>query len=170
MPTPRPAESRALVADGFQVHAAAVIRQADHDLGAFAMQFENDAARLGLAGCDPVAGFFDAVHDSVAKHVLEGGQHPFQNLTIELARSALHGQVGTLAGVIRRLANDTRKALNVALERHHARTHQTVLQLGDRPRLLLQQVLRFLAQVLEKLLDATHVVGGFRQRARELLD
>src|SRR4030081_338493 len=38
-------ESRALVADGFQVHAASVIRQADHDLGAFAMQFEDDPSR-----------------------------------------------------------------------------------------------------------------------------
>ncbi len=32
----------------------------------------------------------------------------------------------------------------MALERHHAGAHQAILQLGDRTRLLLQQVLRLL--------------------------
>jgi hypothetical protein len=38
----------------------------------------------------------------------------------------------------------------VALERHHARAHQAVLQFGDDARLLQQQVLRFARQVLEQ--------------------
>jgi hypothetical protein len=62
------------------------------------------------------------------------------------------------------------RPLHVALERDHARAHQAVLQLGDGARLLGQQVLRVLGQRLEQLLDAADVVGGFGQRARELLD
>jgi hypothetical protein len=58
----------------------------------------------------------------------------------------------------------------VALEGHHARAHQTVLQLGDGARLLLQQVLRVLGEILEQLLDARDVVGGLGERARVLLD
>ena len=55
----------------------------------------------------------------------------------------------------RGLAHDAREALHVALERHHARAHQAVLQLGDDARLLHQQVLRVLArQVLEQPLHA----------------
>ena len=79
-------------------------------------------------------------------------------------------QLGLLVGVGRGLAHDAREALHVALERHHARAHEAVLQLGDRARLLRQQVLRVLGERLEQLLDAADVVGGLRQRARELLD
>ena len=62
------------------------------------------------------------------------------------------------------------EALHVALERHHARAHEAVLQFGDDARLLQQQVLRFARQVLEQLLDAADVAGGLGERARELLD
>ena len=63
----------------------------------------------------------------------------------------------------------------MALERDHAGPHEAVLQLGDSARLLLQQSLRVLRQVLEKrlLLDAparaTIIVpaGGLGQGAEE---
>ena len=79
-------------------------------------------------------------------------------------------ELGLLVRVGGGLAHDARQALHVALERHHARAHEAVLQLGDGARLLREQVLRVLGEVLEQSLDAAHVVGGFRERARELLD
>ncbi len=58
----------------------------------------------------------------------------------------------------------------MTLERNHARAHEAVLQLGDRARLLLQEVLRVLRERVEQALNRLHVVRGFGERARELLD
>ena len=58
----------------------------------------------------------------------------------------------------------------MALERNHARAHEAVLQFGDRAGLLLQEVLRVARKGFEQALDARHVVRGFGERARELLD
>ena len=124
----------------------------------------------GLPRLHALVGLLDAVHDGVAQHVLERRQHALEHLAVELAGGALDAELGALAGVGGGLAHDARQALHVALERHHARAHQAVLQLGDGARLLLQQVLRVLGEVLEQPLDAGHVVGGLGERARELLD
>ena len=164
------AERERLVADGLQVHAGAVIGQAHHDLGALAVQLEQDLPGLGLAALHALLGRLDAVHHGVAQHVLERRQHALEHLAVEFAGGALDDELGALAGVGGGLAHDARQALHVALEGHHARAHQAVLQLGDGARLLLQQVLRVLGEVLEQRLDARHVVGGLGQRARELLD
>src|SRR5438270_12796307 len=101
--------------------------------------FRSNAPRLGLAAPHALLGFLDAVHHGVAQHVLERRKHPLEHLAVELARGALDGELGALAGVGGRLAHDPREALHVALERHHARAHEPVLQLGDGARLLLQQ-------------------------------
>ena len=163
-------KSRALVADGLEVHACAVVDEADHDFRAFAMQLEDDLARFRFAGSGTRNRLFDAVYDGVAEHVLERRQHALQHLTVEFAGGALHYQLGFLACVGRGLANDTRQTLNVTLERNHAGTHEAVLQLGDRAGLLLQEVLGFFAQVFEQLLNAADVVRRFSERAGELLD
>jgi hypothetical protein len=110
------------------------------------------------------------MRDGVAQHVFEGRQHAFEHLAVELARGALDHELGLLARVQRGLPHDARKTLHVALERHHARAHQAVLQLGDGAPLLLQQVLRIARQRFQQLLDARDVIGRLRQRARELLD
>ena len=99
-----------------------------------------------LPRASALLGFLDAVHDGVAQHVLEGRQHALEHLAVELAGGALDDELGALAGVGGRLAHDARQALHVALERHHARAHEAVLQFGDGARLLLQQVLRVLAR------------------------
>src|SRR5207302_1508849 len=83
---------------------------------------------------------------------------------------ALDGELGALAGVGGRLAHDPREALHVALERHHARAHEPVLQLGDGARLLLQQGLGFFREALQQLLDARNVVGRLGEGPRVLLD
>ena len=82
----------------------------------------------------------------------------------------LDDEFSALAGVGGGLANDARQPLHMALEGHHARAHQAILQFGDGPRLLLQQVLRFLNQAFQQLLNAGHVAGGLRESPRELLD
>src|SRR5262249_16064060 len=110
------------------------------------------------------------VYDRVAQHMLERRQHALQDLAIELARGALHYQVSTLAGIVRGLANDTRETLDMALEGHHACTPQAVLQLGDGTSLLLQQILGFLAEILEELLNAADVVGRFGERPGVMLN
>ena len=78
-------------------------------------------------------------------------------------------EFGALAGVVGGLAHQAGQALHVALERHHARAHQAVLQFGDDARLLRQQVLRLARQGFEQPLNARDVAGGLGQRARKLL-
>jgi len=58
------------------------------------------------------------------------------------------------------------RRLHVALKGHHARAHQTVLQLRDRAGLLGEKILCFLGQRLQELLDARDIARGLGQRAR----
>ncbi len=59
---------------------------------------------------------------------------------------------------------------DVPLERHHARLHEAGLQIGSDARLLRQQRVRLVREAVQQLVDAGDVVGGFRQRARQLLN
>ena len=125
---------------------------------------------LVLAALLAVLGRLDAVRDGIAQHVLERRHHALEHLAIEFAGGALDLQLGLLVRVGGGLAHDAREALHVALERNHARAHEAVLQFGDGARLLGQQVLRVLGEVLEQLLNAADVVRRFGEAARELLD
>jgi hypothetical protein len=164
------AERDALGADRGDVHAGAVVLDLDDDLRPSRRSSIWMRPVSALPRATRSAGSLDAVHDGIAQHVLERRQHALEHLAVELARGALDDELGLLAGIRSRLAHDALQALRVALERHHARAHQPVLQLGDRARLLLQQVLGVLRQALEQLLDAGDVAGGLGERARELLD
>ena len=106
----------------------------------------------------------------VAQHVLERRQHALEHLPVELPGRALDLELHFPARFLRRLPDQPPEPLHVALERHHPRTHQAVLQLGDHAALLLQQVLPFPVQVAEQSLDARDVAGRLRERPRELLD
>ena len=134
------------------------------------MQADLDRAALRLAARDALLRRLDAVHDRVAQHVLERRQHALEHLAIELAGRADDDQLGLLVRVGRDLAHQAAQALHVTLERHHARTHQAVLQFRDDARLLQQQVLRFARQILEQAFDAADVADRFGERARQLLD
>ena len=158
-----------LLADQFDVDAAAVVGHHDHDLRAVARQADRNAPDVRFAQRGAALGRLDAVHDRIAQHVLERRDHALEHLAVELRRGALHHEFGALAGVVRGLAHEARQTLHMALERHHARAHQAVLQLGDDARLLRQQILRLARQRLEQALNARDVAGGFGQRARELL-
>ncbi len=164
------AERLTFVADRLQIHAAAVIGETHHDLGALPMQLQQDPAGVGFAALHALFGLLDAVHDGVAQHVFERRQHALEHLPVKFPGGTLDGELGTLAGVGGRLAHDACEALHVALEGHHARAHETVLQFGNRACLLLQQGLGVLGEVRQQLLDARHVVGGLGERARVLLD
>src|SRR3984893_13214324 len=88
-----------LLADRAEIHADAVVGEAHHDLGAFAMQLEENVSGVGLAGPHALLGFFDAVHHRVAQHVLERRQHALEHLPVEFAGGALDGELGALAGL-----------------------------------------------------------------------
>ena len=109
------------------------------------------------------------MHDGIAQHVLQRRNHPLQHLPIEFRGGALHRKLRPFAGIVRRLPHQSRQALHVALEGHHARAHQTVLQLGDDPRLLRQQALRLARQSLQQSLNTGDVARSLGKRARELL-
>ena len=100
-------EGRAFVANGLEVHAGAVINQADHDFRAFAVQLEDDLACFRFTSSGTRNRLFDAVHDRVTEHVLERRQHALQHLTVEFAGGALHYQFGFLARIRCGLANDS---------------------------------------------------------------
>ena len=160
-------ERDGLFADQLDVDAAAIVGDHDHHFRAVALQADGDAADIRLAQRGAPLGRLDAVHHGIAQHVLERRHHALQHLPIEFRRRALHHQLGALAGVVGRLAHQPRQSLHVALERHHARAHQAVLQFGDDARLLRQQVLRLAGQRLQQALDAGDVARGLRPaRAR----
>ena len=153
-----------------EVHARAVVADVDDDFRAFALQVQVDLAGRGLAARRALVRRLDAVHHRVAQQVLERRQHALEHLPVQFAGGAFDDQLGALVGIGGGLAHDARQPLHVALERHHAGAHQSVLQLGDRARLQLQLILGVAHQALEQLLEAGHVVGRFGQRARVLLD
>ncbi len=158
-----------LLANQFDVDAGAVIRNHDNDFRAVALQTDGDSADLGLAKGSASIRAFDAVHHGIAQHVLQRRNHALQHLPIELRGGALHDQFRALGGVVSRLTHEPRQSLHVALKGNHARAHQAVLQFGDHPRLLSQQILRLARQGLEQTLNTRNVARGFGQGARELL-
>ena len=185
------AERDAFVADRAQIHAAAIVREPHQHFGALAPQFEFDAADFRFAARHALLRGLDAVHDGVAQHVFERRQHALEDLPVELSGCALHDELGALAAIGCRLPHDAGEALretglenfnidliaglpgealHMALERHHARAHQAVLQLRDRARLLGQKIGRILRQGLKELLDARDIARRLGECARELLD
>ena len=153
-----------------EVDARAVVGDRDDDFRALALQRHVDHAGLVLAGRDARRRQLDAVDDGVAQHVLERREHALEHLAVEFAGRAVDADLDLLAGLGRGLARDARQALDVALERDHARAHQPALQLGDDAPLLRQQVLHLARLGREQALHARDVRRGLRERARVLLD
>ena len=165
----QPERDRA-VAHELEIHARAVVGDGDDDFRALALQRDVDDAGLVLAAGDAGRRQFDAVDDGVADHVLEGRQHPLQHLAVELARGAVDADLHLLAGFGRGLARDAREALNLALERDHARAHEPALQFGNDAALLREQVLDLARLGREQALHARDVRRRLAERARILLD
>ena len=71
--------------------------------------------------------------------MFERRDHAIEDIAVQFAVGALQGQVHLLAGIHSGLADHAAQARHQAIERHHARAHQAILQLGADARLLLQQ-------------------------------
>ena len=70
------------------------------------------------------------MYDGVSEHVLERRQHLVEHLPIQFARCSLDGEFAALFGLFGDLPDEPRKPRHMAVERHHACSHQAVLQLG----------------------------------------
>ena len=99
----------------------------------------------GLPALLALGGRLDAVRDRVAEHVLERRQHALEHLPVDLAGLALDDELGVLAGVGRRLADDAREPLRHAVGTAPCASHQAVLQLGVTRACCVQQGLRLVA-------------------------
>ena len=162
-------ERNRLLADQLHVDSMAVVRDHDDHLRTIPCQADGNAADVRLAERKAALGRLDAVDHGIAQHVLERRHHALEHLPVEFGRRTLHHQLGPLAGVVCRLTHQTRQALHMPLERHHACTHQAVLQFGDHAGLLRQQVLRLPGQRFQQTLDARDVPGGLGKRPGERL-
>ncbi|KAG1316729.1 hypothetical protein G6F62_013317 [Rhizopus arrhizus] len=146
MPTPRPASwltwsavqapVDGAAADRFAVQAGAVVGHFQHDFRTFAVQADGDLALLRLAGGAALFRCFQAMGHGVAQHVLQRRDHAVQDVAVQFAVGAFQGQVNLLAGVQARLADHPAQARHQAIERHHARAHQAILQFRTDARLL----------------------------------
>ena len=118
----------------------------------------------------PHRGLLDAVRDRVAQQVLERRQHRLEHLPVDLVALAVDDELRLLAGVGARLTHDALQARHVPVERHHARLHEAVLQIGSHARLLRQQRVGLVREAVQQLVDARDVVRRLRERARQLLN
>jgi hypothetical protein len=142
-------QGQRLFSNQTHIDAGAVIRNDDHDFRAVAFQADGNPSDIRFAERRAAIWRFDAVDHRVAQHVLEGRHHALQHLAVQFSGSALHHQLCPFGGVIGSLAHQPGEPLHMALERHHARAHQRVLQFRDDARLLRQQILSLAGQCLE---------------------
>ncbi len=122
------------------------------------MQANRDPAHRRLVDTLALLRWLDAMDNRIAQHVFERWQHLVENLPIEFTRRALHSEFGTLVRLFRDLPHEARQARHVPLERHHARAHQAVLQLGGHARLLHEQALGLRRQRPQQVLEAGQIV------------
>ena len=126
-------------AHGFQRHSRAIVVHVEYYVAAFIGQFQADQPLLRLAAGMAHVGRFQAMVDGIAQHMLQGRNHAFQNVAIDLGFGIDHAEFNLLAQLAGNLAHHPFEARQYALERHHARAHQALLQLRVHPRLFLQQ-------------------------------
>jgi len=103
------------------------------------VQADGDFALFRLAGGATLFRRFQAVGHGVAQHVFQRRDHAVEDVAVQFAVGTFQGQVDLLAGIHAGLADHAAQARHQAIERHHARAHQAILQLGADARLLLQQ-------------------------------
>ena len=106
-------------------------------------------------------GVLNAVYNCIAQHVLERRQHLIKDLSVEFAGGAFDGQLGALAGILCRLSNKSRQTRNMALKRHHACAHESILQLCSYAGLLDEQAFGLGCDRFEQVLEADEIAGRF---------
>jgi len=160
----------ALLADALQVQAAAVVAEFDTDFVTFLRERHDDGADGVLAHVGAHLRCLDAVRDAVAQQVLEGTGHAVEDAAVDFDRAADDVQPHLLAGFLGRLPNHTVEAIGQALELHHARAQQVVLQVAGEPRLGGQFVFGALQRALQGALHGGHVVHRLGHHARDFLE
>ena len=68
--------------------------------------------------------------DSIAQQVFQRCGHALQHVAIQFAVRTIQLQLDLLAGIGSGLSQHATQAWHQPIERHHARTHQAILQLG----------------------------------------
>ena len=159
-----------LAAYRVHIETGTVVSHVNDHLRTFAMQPNRQLSCRGLAVALANIRLLDPMHHGIPEHVLERRQHLVEYLPVQLTRSTFDRQLSPFAFFIRHLPDKPCETRHVALERHHTRAHQAVLQLGGYPGLLHEEAFRLCRYRLQQILDAIEVVGRFRQCARELLN
>ncbi len=154
-----------LAANRLDVESRTIIGDIDHHLRTFTMQPHRDAARCGFSCGLPFVRCLEAVNDGIAEHVFERRQHLFQYLAVEFAGCPFDSEFSSLSDFQGRLTHEPRQPRHVPLERHHARTHQTILQFCGDACLLYQQRFSIGGYRLQQVLEAAHVARRFCKRS-----
>ena len=101
--------------------------------------------------------------------MLERPDELLQHRAVELGLCAADLEVGALAELARRSAQDPVQALGQAAERHRANREQLLLHVARKPALRTQRGVGDVEVLEERLLDGRDVVDALAQRTRELL-
>src|SRR5690606_32093003 len=152
-----------------QVDATAIVSQAQHDVATFAAKAQNNPASGGLAGSNTFFSCLNTVVDCVAQHVLQRRHHAFQNCPVQFAFDVVQLKLDFFAEFGGGLAHDTAQARHQPGEGHHARTHQSFLQVRVDSGLLQQQGFSVTGFIGQGELKVHQVRCRFDQRARQLL-
>jgi len=157
------------LADGVAIETGAVVGYPHQYFSALAADVDRDGTFHRLADGDALGGILDAVRERVAQHVLERRLHALHHAAIHFTLCAFHAQLRALAEFVGGPAQRAAQVRHHRLERHHARTHQAVLQIGVDTRLLQQQRFGLARLIVQDVLDRGQVRHRFRERARILL-
>ena len=112
---------------------------------------------------------FNAVHHTIAQHMLESGGHPVQHTTVHFDVTASDVQPDLLAGLFRSLAHHPVKAFRNAFKLHHARAQEIALQFAGLAPHGCQAVFGNFHRTLQVALHRGHVVHRLGHHASNLL-
>ena len=157
-------------ADALVVEAAAIVAKFHRHFVAGLRYLHHDAAGGVLAGRRALAWGFNAVHDAVAQQVLEGADHALQHAAVKLDGAAHDIKPHLFARFLARLAHRAVEAVGGALELHHARAQEVVLQFAREAGLRGELVFRGLQRALHTALQGGHVVDRLGHETREFLE
>ncbi len=160
-----------LAANRGQIEAAAVVADLDDDFGAFAADLQQHLDRpRACRAAGARAGFSMPCATALRSRCSNGGSidsSTWRSISLPSPSTTSSACLPVSAHAWRTMRC---KRGDVALERHHARLHETVLQVRGYSRLLRQQRVGFVREAVQQLVDARDVVRGLGEGARQLLD
>ena len=135
-----------LATNGIEIEAGSVVSNLDEHLRALSLHLQAHPTQLGLAAFLSRLRCLDPVDHGVSQQVLKGREHALQNLAVQFALRAFHGQLGRLRGLRGCLPHDSCQPGHMPLERNHACLHEPVLKLDRDPGLLSEESVRLIGQ------------------------